>query len=275
METFLQKLLNIRRNVSQIHENNEVVEVSNPNGLGPVVILCEHASHHIPARYAGLGLSDAVRTSHAAWDPGALAVSRILSDALDAPLVAGKVSRLVYDCNRPPEAPGAMAEKSEIYEIPGNRGLSAAQKAERVEHVYAPFCAAVSEVLDRRAVNAQPTAVVTIHSFTPVYLGVSREVELGILHDSDQELADAMLMQAEKVQQLNIQRNQPYGPEDGVTHSLKIHAIERGLPNVMIEFRNDLVETADQVQSMAQDVLNLLRPALMRLGMLEMGSAHG
>ena len=38
-----------------------------------------------------------------------------------------------------------------------------------------------------------------------------------------------------------VQRNEPYGPEDGVTHT--IDWIGRGydLPNVMIEIRNDLI----------------------------------
>ena len=110
-------------------DGDAAVEVLNPNGAGPAVLLCEHASAHIPAAYRGLGLSPAERKSHAVWDPGACALARRLSALLDVPLIAGAVSRLVFDCNRPPEAPSAMVERSELIDVPGNRNLTAAQRA--------------------------------------------------------------------------------------------------------------------------------------------------
>lgn len=256
-------------------EKLDTVELVNPRGMGPVVILCEHASNFIPDRYAGLGLSADAVISHAAWDPGARAVSLILSRALDAPMIAGRVSRLVYDCNRPPEAPSAMPERSEIHDIPGNQNLTNAQKEARIAAVYQPFCDTVSEMLDHRIANGVPTAVVTVHSFTPIYHGQSRTVELGLLHDTDSTLADAMLARTKILSHRRIERNQPYGPADGVTHSLKLHAISRALPNVMIEARNDLLKSESQIETIASEILNLLQPALAALGLVEMGSAHG
>ena len=234
-------------------------EVINPNGAGPVVILCEHASPHIPAVYDGLGLAAADRLSHAAWDPGALDLARHLSKALDAPVVASCVSRLVYDCNRPPEAASAMPERSELIEVPGNRGLSQADRDGRTQAIYQPFCDAVAQVLDRRGPE---TVVVTVHSFTPVYFGKPRAVELGLLHDADSRLADAMLGHAGKLANRKTARNEPYGPADGVTHSLQLHAVSRGLANVMIEVRNDLLATEDMAAGMALDILALLIPAV-------------
>lgn len=235
------------------------VEILNPDGKGRVVILCEHASNRIPAAYAGLGLAEADRDSHAAWDPGARALSLALSAALDAPVVASTVSRLVYDCNRPPEAPSAMPEKSELIEVPGNVGLSQAARDARTAAVYEPFCAAVSEVLDARGPD---TVVVTVHSFTPVYFGKQRAVELGLLHDDDSRLVDAMLARADQIAPRVVERNDPYGPEDGVTHSLRLHALSRGLANVMIEVRNDLMRTDADIAGRAQEILTLLHPAL-------------
>ena len=72
------------------------VEIVNRDGAGPVLLLCEHASRHIPQRYGGLGLDADAARSHAAWDPGARDLALELSQALDAPLVAARVSRLVY-----------------------------------------------------------------------------------------------------------------------------------------------------------------------------------
>lgn len=235
------------------------VEIINPGGKGRVVILCEHASNRIPAEFGGLGLAAEDRDSHAAWDPGARALSLALSAALDAPVVASTVSRLVYDCNRPPEAPSAMPEKSELVEVPGNADLSQDARDARTAAVYEPFCAAVAEVLDARGPD---TVVVTIHSFTPVYFGKQRAVELGLLHDDDSRLADAMLARADQIAPRIVERNEPYGPQDGVTHSLRLHALSRGLANVMIEVRNDLMRTDEDIAGRAQEILTLLQPAL-------------
>ena len=235
------------------------VEIINPNGAGRVVLLCEHASPRIPPEYDDLGLSEKDRLSHAAWDPGARDLTLLLSQALDAPVIASTVSRLVYDCNRPPEAPSAMPKKSELIEVPGNQGLSQAQRDARVAAVYAPFCAAVSEVLDARGPE---TIVVTVHSFTPIYFGQPRAVELGLLHDEDSRLVDAMLDHLDQVSGRRVERNEPYGPMDGVTHSLRLHALSRGFANVMIEVRNDLLRSDDQVATAAHEILALLRPAI-------------
>lgn len=240
----------------------EAVETVNAQGAGRVLLLCEHASNHVPARYDGLGLDAEGRASHAAWDPGARAVALALSRALDAPLVASRVSRLVYDCNRPPEAASAMPEQSELVEVPGNRDLTQAQRDERIATVYRPFCAAVSALMADRRTRGRPTALITVHSFTPVYFGQPRATEIGILHDADARLADAMLAEAHRLPHRRIARNDPYGPEDGVTHSLKIHGLDNALPNVMIEIRNDLIADAAGVAALAQDLMTLIAPAL-------------
>ncbi|KIC17019.1 N-formylglutamate amidohydrolase [Leisingera sp. ANG-Vp] len=250
---------------SDSHAREDAVEVVNRDGAGSVLLLCEHASSHIPDRYNGLGLRAEDRLSHAAWDPGALSVSLHLSKALDAPLVASRVSRLVYDCNRPPEAASAMPDRSELISVPGNIGLDAAARQERVDTVYSPFCKAVSEIVEARKLAGLQTVLVTMHSFTPVYFGKEREVEIGILHDDDTCLADAMLAVADALPHRRVERNEPYGPADGVTHSLKIHGLAHGLANVMIEIRNDLVGTPEEEEAMAEEMLTLLRPALVAL----------
>lgn len=245
-------------------DESDAVEVLNEDGEGAVLLLCEHASNFIPERLNGLGLDQSARTSHIAWDPGAREVSLALSRMLDAPFVASRVSRLVYDCNRPPEAAGAMPERSESTDVPGNRDLSTAERQARIEAVYAPFCNAVAKLIEKRKAAGLPTVLVTIHSFTPVYFGQPREVEIGILHDSDSSLADLMLAEAHALPHRKIERNAPYGPEDGVTHSLKLHGIENGLPNVMLEVRNDLIRDTAGQKALTDELLTLLRPALSR-----------
>ena len=84
--------------------------------------------------------------------------------------------------NRPPERPDAMPERTETVEIPGNRGLSYADRAARTSEIYDVFHAAVDAVLDG---FAAPPVLVTVHSFTPVWHGAPRPTEIGLLHDAE------------------------------------------------------------------------------------------
>lgn len=242
------------------------VSIANINGLSPVILVCEHASDFIPEKLDDLGLSKADRQSHAAWDPGARELSRALSKNLDAVLIEGCISRLVYDCNRPPDAPSAFPTQSERIVIPGNEALSVAERTERTEGIYNPFRMAVQTVLDSRRQTAVPPIVVTIHSFTPVYFGEKRTVEIGILHDDDASLAQAMMQNGDCLPARNVVLNQPYDKTDGVTHSLAIYGTANGLLNVMLEVRNDLLTTEIEIEAMAQDLSNLLLPAIYELG---------
>lgn len=235
----------------------EPVVVENPLGKGRVLLVCEHASHTLPARFGTLGLSEDVRTSHIAWDPGALAVTRLLSESLDATIIYQNYSRLIYDCNRPPESPSAMPVVSEIYDIPGNADLSEAERFARTSALYIPFHDRISELVAAR----QNPVLVTIHSFTPVYHGKHRAVEIGILHDTDARLADAMLASAAG-SSFKVERNEPYGPEDGVTHTLRLHALPNGLLNVMIEVRNDLIQNEEGQRAAAGFLSELLIKAI-------------
>ncbi len=173
--------------------DGDPVAIENAAGRGDIVLVCEHASRRVPERLGSLGLSPQALESHIAWDPGALAVAEFLSRKLDAVLIYQRFSRLAYDCNRPPEADGAMPAVSEVYEVPGNRDMAEEERRARVDEIYLPFHDAISQFVTERKAKGRPPVVVTMHSFTPVYFGKPRSVEVGILHDADSRLADQML----------------------------------------------------------------------------------
>jgi predicted N-formylglutamate amidohydrolase len=243
-------------------EGGPVSEI-NAGGGSDILLVCEHASRRLPVRLGALGLSAEALEAHIAWDPGALAVSRRLSSAFDAALIYQNFSRLAYDCNRPPEAVDAMPSRSEIYDIPGNADLSPAERAARTQAIYLPFRAAIARRIAERKAEGRQTVLVTVHSFTPVYRGVARDVEVGILHDRDSRLADEMLrLAAEQGGGPVVRRNEPYGPADGVTHTLKEHGLANGLMNVMIEVRNDLIRDEADQEVMAGFLAGLIRQSL-------------
>lgn len=220
--------------------DTKAVQTMNANGSSPFVLVCDHASNRIPEAYGDLGLSPAERVSHIAWDPGALAVSLSLSEALDAPVVFSTVSRLLIDTNRASDSPQAIWTLSEATRIAANENLDPAERAHRVAAFHKPFHDAFEALLEARRADDRETILVCVHSFTPVYLGVARPWPIGLIHGQDPgftaALRDALL--AEKAG-LNIGWNEPYSARNGVTYTLEHHGDERGLNATMIEIRND------------------------------------
>ena len=225
------------------------VVLVNGGGRSPYLLICEHASNLLPRALGTLGLPPSELERHIAWDIGAEPVARQLSRLVDAPLVLQRYSRLAYDCNRPPESDSAIPALSETTVIPGNRNLSAADRMQRVESIYRPFHAGLAHLLDERACAGTATSIVTIHSFTKTYKGKDRSVELGILFDRDSRIADKLIKGFPKT---DARLNEPYGPKDGVMHTINLHAAPRGLKSVMIEIRNDLISSEREQNYWAQ-----------------------
>ncbi len=210
-------------------------------GTSPIVLICEHAGNRIPRSLGSLGLGENDLKRHIAWDIGAEPVTRRLANLLDAPAVLQRYSRLVNDCNRPPDAASAMPEVSETTSIPGNQDLTPAERRQRTEEIYRPFHARVAEILDARASRGQSAIFVAIHSFTPVFKGVARPLHVGLLFDRDRRFTDVLLPLIARSGPWDVRCNEPYGPADGVCHMLNLHPEPRGLPYAMIEIRNDLI----------------------------------
>ncbi|MCV0393923.1 MAG: N-formylglutamate amidohydrolase [Rhizobiaceae bacterium] len=222
----------------------ETVRLSRRDGTSPYVVVCDHASNFVPPAFASLGLTKTDLLRHIAWDPGALGVARALSDRLDAPLVESRVSRLVVDCNRALDAPDLVAATSEGTPVPGNSGLSAAARQERIDLAHAPFHRALDALIGERLAEGRQVLVVSVHSFTPVYGGVARPWHVGIVHDDEDRLSAPLLAALRDLPDLTVGDNQPYSPADRVYYTLERHARSRGLACVMIEIRND--EIADE-----------------------------
>lgn len=237
-------------------------------GQGAFVLVCEHASSFIPPNADDLGLSQKARLSHAAWDIGALDVAMRLSQRLRAPLVAGAVSRLVYDCNRPLEAPDNIPARSEIYDVPGNIDIPQECRQGRYDQIHTPFHDTVTRVMDAAP---QDAVLVTIHSFTPVYNGEKRAVEIGFLSHSDRRLAQACVTHERERGRFLADLDQPYSASDGVTYTLQKHGDARGIANVMIEVRNDLIDTTMKAQTVADHLAGTLITAKRALSAKEQG----
>ena len=125
-------------------------EVVNRDGSARAVLICDHAGRAIPRALGRLGLDDAALARHIAWDIGIADVTRKLAKKLDAAAVLAGYSRLVIDCNRRLDDPTSIAQESDGVEVPGNRGLTADDRARRAASCFAPYHAAVDAVIAGR-----------------------------------------------------------------------------------------------------------------------------
>jgi len=237
------------------------VAVEGAEGPSPIVLVCDHASNHLPARYDALGLKPDDLLKHFAWDPGALALSRRLAALLDAPLVYGCISRLALDVNRHPTDVDLIAETAEAASVPGNAGLSAAERQRRVAEIYAPYHAAIEGLLAKRAQQRRRSALVAIHTYTPSLLGVVRPWHCGVIFASDARMGEALVKGLRDEDGLLVGVNEPYAPSDRVYHTMSRHGEANGNPAVMIEVRNDLVSDADGEIAWAMRLAPILQSA--------------
>ena len=242
-----------------------LIVAENPQGRGPFVILCDHASNRIPDAFQSFGFAEDALQTHIAWDRGALSVARILSAKLDAPLFWPDASRLIIDCNRASDASSLIVTESEGRPVPANRVLSKEERWRRLDHIHAPYHDEIDSCLDRRRADRRPTAVIAIHSFTPVYFGKARPWQVGILFDDDRRLADLLIGGFESDPALTVGVNEPYSPADGVYYTLRRHAQPQGLPSVMIEIRNDEIGDEASQRSWAEQLADILFAATPRL----------
>ena len=222
-------------------EDPEPVEVLRPEGGAELFLTCEHAGRAIPRRLGALGLEERDLERHIAWDIGAAGVARRLSAKLDATLVLQRYSRLVVDCNRAPGAHDFVATLSEDTEIPGNFDVSEEERLEREVEIFRPYHDTVRNLLDERIAKRRPVVLVSVHSCTPVFLGVSRPWHIGVLYERDRRYAGIVLGLLGGDPELVVGDNEPYFMTDEKDYSVPVHGEQRGIPHVELELRQDLV----------------------------------
>ena len=207
-----------------------------------MLLVCDHASRFVPRALGGLGLGEAELRRHIAWDIGIAEVTRALADRLGAPAVLSHFSRLIIDPNRGLDDLTLIPQLSDGVIVPANRDLSAAASQARIATFHQAYHGAVIRVLESMMARRQAPAIVSMHSFTPVMKGVERPWQIGILWNRDGRLP-VPLMARLRARGLTVGDNEPYSGRDNHGYTLHVHAEPRGLANVLIEVRQDLIDT--------------------------------
>ncbi|MGH1367952.1 MAG: N-formylglutamate amidohydrolase [Maritimibacter sp.] len=229
------------------------------------LITCDHATNTVPGFVNGgdLGISNEDMARHIAFDPGAAGVSLALGALLDGPVVLSNFSRLVIDPNRGEDDPTLLMKLYDGTLIPANRHADEAERERRLKLCYRPYHDAVTRMAARRS----NTVYVAIHSYTPQLKGRDpRPWHIGILYGQDERFAVPLTRRLENEADLCVGENEPYGGHlEG--DSVDRHAIKPGRPNVLIELRNDLIQTDAQQYAWAKRLAPILDEVLTSTGL--------
>jgi len=242
-----------------------VFTIEHERGKSPFFITVDHGGRRLPKQLGNLGLTEAELRRHIAWDIGAGAVSRQLGDALGAFTIHQTYSRLVIDCNRDPSVAASIVTVSESTEIPGNRNLGQAEREARAREILWPYHRRIVEALDRRKAAGLPTVLIAMHSFTPVFKGVARPWQVGVLYNRDSRFAHVVKAVLEAEGDLVVGDNEPYAVGDATDYTIPVHGERRHLPHVEIEIRQDLIAEEPGQRSWAKRLAHVLPEAYRRL----------
>ena len=239
--------------------------VDNESGTSPLLIVADHAGKHFPRRLGQLGLSNAECERHIAWDIGIGAVCSLIGKALDAVIIRQNYSRLVIDCNRTPGSETSILAVSELTRVPGNIGLGERHRLARVREIFQPYHDRIATELDRRREAGRPTALISMHSFTPVFHAVQRRWHVGVLFNRDPRFAQILMELLHREQGLVIGDNEPYSVADASDYTIPVHGEQRGLHHVALEIRQDLITDEAGQRKLTALFARLLPQAYKRL----------
>jgi predicted N-formylglutamate amidohydrolase len=241
--------------------SSEAFELVNPGGDHSIILICDHASNAVPEEYGTLGLARGEFARHIAYDIGAADVTRALSAALNAPAVLSRFSRLVIDANRGADDPTLVMKLSDGSIIPGNAKADAEEVARRIARFHQPYHDAIAALIDEAIAKGLSPALISVHSFTPAWKGRKRPWQYAVLWDKDGRIAQPLLQRLREEPGLTIGDNEPYSGELE-NDTMNLHGTRRGLPHVLIEIRQDLIETQPQANKVAAFLTDVLRDVL-------------
>ncbi|WP_244669580.1 N-formylglutamate amidohydrolase [Kaistia sp. 32K] len=222
-----------------------------------LILLCDHASSHVPGEYGSLGLPASEFERHIAYDIGAAALTRALSARFGVPAVLSHFSRLLIDPNRGLDDPTLIMRLSDGAVVPGNARIDRAERERRIARFYKPYDDAVNGAIEAGIASGRLPMILSIHSFTPFWKGIPRPWHAGILWDADPRLARPLIAGLARDPAIVVGDNEPYhGALKGDT--LYRHATRRGLAHALVEIRQDLIAEPAGVDEWSERLASVL-----------------
>ena len=233
---------------------------------GPFFVIVDHAGQAIPRCLGDMGVSSSDHQRHIAYDIGAGAVGTLLASSLNAPLHASFYSRLVVDVNRDPNHPDSMPATSDGTIIPANQNITEQERHSRLDAIFSPYHTALSQAIDSRNTPVFPVFLHTMTNRLITQPDDKRIWPITVLHNEDKRLAHPLLAHIRNAG-IATAANEPYSGYDHTAYCLRTYGVERGLPHVAIEIRQDLVMDTVRQRLWALHLTRWLQSAVQEAGL--------
>lgn len=223
-----------------------------------LILSCEHGGNRIPAVYRSLfGRDTALLETHRGLDIGALAIARAIARTLSVPLHYSQTSRLLVDLNRSLRHRNLFSEFS--------RNCDAETRERILLKYYYPYRQNLESQIRKLIADRRPVIHLSIHSFTPVLAGQTRNADFGLLYDPGRRLEQQFCARMKTVLDMRSSRvtrlNYPYrGYNDGMTTYLRKRVPRNAYLGIEIEInQRDIMTYAEQINDI---LINALRDLL-------------
>lgn len=228
-----------------------------------LIVSCEHGGNTVPAAYRQVfsGRSD-ILASHRGYDIGALQLAKALAPLADFSQFC-TVTRLLVELNRSAHHPKLFSEFT--------HGLPQESKQTIISQYYLPYRKTLAQQI-AQYVNAKQRVIhISVHSFTPVLDGKTRNADIGFLYDparaAEAEFAAIWRQNLRNVTGLRIRNNYPYqGKSDGLTTYLRKQFNELDYIGIELETNQALWQHSSASQKALRKLLHdTLRQATLDL----------
>ena len=225
-----------------------------------LIVSCEHAVDTVPEIYQQYFASySALLQTHRGIDFGALTIAKHLQSIFGCDFIQAQATRLLIDCNRSLRHPRCFSEISTKF--------SKEQKRQLIEQFYLPFRHSVEQLIGQHIAEGRQVLHLSIHSFTPMWMDIVRNADIGLLYDprrdSERNLARQWQQQLKLYSNtFRIRLNYPYrGVSDGFTSTLREQFADKDYAGLEVESNQTLIADEKSLFSLA-DILALTLKAV-------------
>ena len=244
-----------------VNMTSPAFSIHNQTAQGSFLFTAEHTSNYIPNGYEEK--EHILLQTHWAWDIGIHPLTILLSQICHSSAITACFSRLFCDANRNPEAPSLIKKQLENTKLSFNKDLSQTEREQRIQHYHRPYHQAITQSILERKKNPSPFLLLSLHSFTPIWNHKLRTMDIGVLFDRDEALAQKLATILK--QNFFVSLNEPYSGKNGLIYSADRHGRTHQIPYLELEINQALLSSPERIQAIAHTLGSSLlsfKPAL-------------